>query len=56
MGNETLIKVGKSKKTLDILSSPINNDLNLAKIYANAISKDDTTQEFHFILMEFKLL
>jgi hypothetical protein len=60
MGNETSIKVSKTNKTLDILnkswSSPINNGLNLMKIHANAISKDDITQEFHFKLMEFTFL
>jgi hypothetical protein len=54
------IKVGKSKKILDILSislnNPINNGLNLAMIYANAISTDDVTQEFHFKLIEITLL
>ncbi len=54
------IKVGKSNKTLDILSiswnNPINNGLNLAMIYANAISRDDVTQEFHFKLIEITLL
>jgi hypothetical protein len=49
MGNETLIKVGKSKKTLNIM----NNGLNLVKIHANAISKNDITQKFHFRLMKF---
>jgi hypothetical protein len=60
MGNETPIKVNKSKKTLDILnkswSSPIKNGLNHTRIDANAIFKDDVTQEFHFRLMEFTLL
>ncbi len=60
VGNVMLIKVGKSKKTLDILNkswnSPINNGLNLARIHVNAISRDDVTQEFHFRLMEFTLL
>jgi hypothetical protein len=59
VGNEMLIKVGKSKKTLDILnrswSSLINNGLNLTRIHANAISKDNITQKFHFRLMEFTL-
>jgi len=57
MGNKTLIKVGQSKKTLNISnkswSNPINNGLNLTRIHANVISKDDVTQEFHFKLMEF---
>jgi hypothetical protein len=60
IGNETPIKVSKSKKTLDILnknwSSPINNGLNLTRIHANVVSKDDVTQEFHFRLMEFTFL
>ncbi len=42
MGNEMSIKVGKSKKALDIsninYNNLINNGLNLARIYANAIS------------------
>jgi hypothetical protein len=49
VGNETFIKVGKSKKTLDILnknwSSPINNGLNLARIHGNAIFRYDATQD-----------
>ncbi len=60
VGSEMSIKVGKSKKTLDILnwvwSSPINNGLNLTKIHENAISRNYVTQEFHFRLMEFTLL
>jgi hypothetical protein len=47
LGNETLIKAGKSKKK-DISnkswSNPIDNGLNLMRIHANAISKDDVTQ------------
>ncbi len=54
------IKVGKSKETLNIpnksYSSSINNGLNFMKIDANAISKDNITQEFHFRLMEFTFL
>jgi hypothetical protein len=57
MGNEKLIKVGKSKKLLNISnkswSNPINNGLNFTRIHANAISRDDVTQEFHFKLVEF---
>jgi len=45
MGNETLIKVGKLNKTLDIMNRSwgtlVDNGLNLMKIHANAISKDD---------------
>jgi len=52
-----LIKIGKFKKTLDILNKRwnnlINNDLNLMNIHANAILKNDVTQKFHFKLMEF---
>ncbi len=59
MGNEMSIKVGKSKKALDISNinwnNPINNGLNLARIYANAISWDNVTQEFHFKLIKFTL-
>jgi hypothetical protein len=43
-----LIKVGKSKKPLDISNkssnNPFGNGLNLMKIHVNAISKDDITQ------------
>jgi hypothetical protein len=57
LGNETSIKVGKSKKTLNIFkrrwSSPINNGLNFTKIHGNAISRNDVIQEFHFKLEEF---
>jgi hypothetical protein len=60
MGNDTFIKVKKSKKTSGILnkswSSPINNGLTLMRIHANAISRDDVTYKFHFKLMEFTLL
>jgi hypothetical protein len=60
MCNETLIEVGKSKKTLNITNrnwgSLVNNGLNLAKIHANAISKDDVAKEFHFGLMKFTFL
>jgi hypothetical protein len=54
------IEVGKSKKTLNITNknwgSPVDNGLNLARIHANAISKDDVTKEFHFSLMKFTFL
>ncbi len=57
MGNEMLIEIGESKKTLNIINkswgSSIDNDLNLVKIHANAISRNDVTQKFHFKLMEF---
>jgi hypothetical protein len=56
MHNEMSIDVGKSKKTLNIINknrgSPVDNGLNLARIHANAISKDDVTKEFHFNLMK----
>jgi hypothetical protein len=43
MGNEMLIKVDKSKKTLDILnkswSGLIKNGLNFTRIHANPISR-----------------
>jgi hypothetical protein len=45
VGNETLIKVSKYKKTLDILnrnwSNIVHYGLNLTQIHVNAISKDD---------------
>jgi hypothetical protein len=57
VGNESLIEIDKSKKTLNIINkswgSPVNNELNLVKIHANAISRNDVTQKFHFKLMEF---
>jgi len=60
VGNETSIKVDKSKKTLNIpnrdRSSPINNGLNFMKIHVNTISKDDVTEKFNLKLMEFTLL
>ncbi len=47
MCNETLIKVGKSKKIVNIMNriwdNPIFNGLNLAWIHANALSKNDVT-------------
>jgi hypothetical protein len=59
VGNETLIEIGKSNKTLNIINkswgSPIDNGLKLVNIHMNAISRDDVTQEFHFKLMEFTL-
>jgi hypothetical protein len=62
------IKVGKSKKTLDISNkssnSPINNGLNLIRIHVNVISKglfivvvlkkEKFTQEF-FLITFYKL-
>jgi hypothetical protein len=52
VGNETLIEIGKSKKTLNITNrswgSLVDNGLNLAKIHVNAISRDDVAKEFHF--------
>jgi hypothetical protein len=60
MHNEMSIKVGKSKKTLNITNknwgSPVDNGLNLTRIHANAISKDDVTKEFHFGLMKLTFL
>jgi hypothetical protein len=60
MHNEMSIQVRKSKKTLNITNknwgSPVDNGLNLAKIHANVISKDDVTKEFHFGLMKFTFL
>ncbi len=59
MGNETLIKVGKSKKTFDISnkswSNLIKNGLNFAGIHASAIFWNNITLEFDFRLMEFTL-
>jgi hypothetical protein len=47
VGNKTLIKVSKSKKTLDISnrnwSNLVHYGLNLRQIHVNAISKDDIT-------------
>ncbi len=58
--NETLIEVGKSNKTLNITNrnwgSLVNNGLNLPRIHANTISKDDVIKEFHFDLMKFTFL
>jgi hypothetical protein len=60
VGNETSIKVGKSKKTLNISNriegNPINNSLSLMKVHAIVISRDDVAQESHFRLMEFTFL
>jgi hypothetical protein len=56
VGNVTLIKIGKSKKALDILNISWSSPINLARIHANAISRDDATQEFHFRLIEFTFL
>jgi hypothetical protein len=57
MRNELPIEIGELKKTLNIPNkswgSPIYNDLNLMKVHANAISKNNITQEFHLKLMEF---
>jgi len=57
VGNETLIEIGKSKKTLNITNrrwgSVVENGLNLAKIHVNAISRDDVAKKFHFGLMKF---
>ncbi len=57
VSNESLIKVGKFKKTLKILnrseSNLINNGLGLTRVHANTISKDVVAQESHFRLMEF---
>ncbi len=60
MGNEMSIKVGKSKKTLNILNksqgSLINNGLDLTRVHENVISRNDVVQEFHFRLIEFTFL
>jgi len=54
--NDSLIEVGKPKKTLNITNkswgSPIHNGLNLMRVHANVISKNNLTKEFHFKLME----
>jgi len=56
MHNGLLIEIGELKKTLNIPNrswgSPIHNGLNLMKIHANAISKNNITQEFHLKLIE----
>ncbi len=56
MRNESLIEFNEPKKTLNISNrswgSLIHNGLNLMKVHANAISKNNITQEFHFKFME----
>ncbi len=58
--NESLIEISKPKETLNISNkswgSPIHNSLNLTRVYGNAISKNNITQEFHLKLMESTLL
>jgi hypothetical protein len=48
-GQWNIDKIWRIQKKLDILnkswSSPIINGLNFTRIHANAISKDDVTQE-----------
>jgi hypothetical protein len=60
MCEEMLIKVGESKKTLVIMNksygNPIHNFLDLMRIHANAISKNNILKEFHFDAMEFAFL
>ncbi len=50
----------KSKKTLNILNrsqgNPINNGMDFMRVHANAISRDDVAQKFHFKLTEFTFL
>jgi hypothetical protein len=57
MDNETLIKVGKFNKTLEITNGSwgtlVDNGLNLVRIHVNAISKDDVIEKFHIDLMKF---
>jgi hypothetical protein len=56
MCNESSIKIGEPKKTLNILNkswgSPIHNGLNLMRVHANTISKNIIIQKFHLKLME----
>jgi hypothetical protein len=60
MCNETLIKVDKFKKMLNVMNrswgNPIHNGLDLRRIHVNAISKNNIFEEFHFSLMEFAFL
>ncbi len=57
MYNEKLVEFNKSKKTLNITDiswgNQIHNGLNLVRIYANVIFKDDVLKEFQFGLMKF---
>jgi hypothetical protein len=50
MYNEKLVEFNKSKKTLNITDiswgNQIHNGLNLVRIYANVIFKDDVLKEF----------
>jgi hypothetical protein len=58
--NETLIKICKPKKTLNITNrswgSLVHNSLNLVKIHVHTISINDVTKEFHFSLMKLTFL
>ncbi len=60
MCNETLIKVGKFKKTLNIMNrswgKPIHNGLDLMRIHANATFRNNILEEFHFSLTKFAFL
>jgi hypothetical protein len=56
LGNETLIKVRKSKNTLNISNrsqgNPIDNGLDLTRIHANVIFRDDVAQEFQVFYID----
>jgi len=60
MCNETLIKIYKPNKTLNITNrswgSLIHISLNLVKIHVHTISINDVTKEFHFSLMKLTFL
>jgi len=60
MCNEALIKVGESKKTLNIMNkiwgNPIHNGLDLMRIHAYIIFRNNIFKEFHFDFMEFTFL
>ncbi len=57
MCNESTIKINEPKRTLNIPNrnwgNPIHNGLNLIRVQANAISKNNITKEFHLRLMEY---
>ncbi len=60
MCNEMLIKVGESKKTLNITQKRwgnlIRNGWGLVKIHENAISRNKISKKIHFNLMKFSFL
>jgi hypothetical protein len=60
MCHDLLIKVGESKKILNIVNkiwgNPIYNGLDLMRIHAYIIFKNNIFKEFHFDFMEFTFL